>query len=144
MDHERSSVTEEVTVFLQEHPIKHKEDPLAWWQDLSTVFLIFLSWHAATQPYLLLLHYQKECSLLIAGIVVDKRRCALTAKMISALLFLHKNSYLFGLTDEPHARPEPRLLLLAQDSDDIEESDGEDDDNLSLLLREAVETEIQT
>ena len=48
--------------------------------------------------------------------------------------------------DDPHARPEPRLILQAQESgesDDIENFDGDDDD-LPLLSGEAVETEIQT
>ena len=42
------------------------------------------------------------------------------------------------MTDEPHARPEPKLILQSQDSDDIEESD--DDDDLPLLPGKAVDT----
>ena len=55
-------------------------------------------------------------------------------------MFLHKNSHIFGLTDEPHARPVPKLILRSQDSDDIEESDNDDDDDLPLLPGKAVDT----
>ena len=60
----------------------------------------------------------------VAGIVVDKRRCALTADMINALVFLHKNSFLLGLTNEVPVRPQPKLILQAQatgDSDDCDD-----------------------
>ena len=63
----------------------------------------------------------------VAGIVVDKCRCALTANMIIALVFLHKDSSLLSLTDEFPVRPESMLILPAQGAED---SDLDDDDDL--------------
>jgi len=61
----------------------------------------------------------------VAGIVVDKCRCALTADMINALVFLHKNSSLLGMTNEVPVWPQPKLILQAQDTEDSDECDDD-------------------
>ena len=132
-DDGNSSITEEVILFLQERPIKRKEDPFAWWRGnasrfphLAIVARRYLAIPATSTP--------SERVFSVAGIVVDKRRCALTVEMINALVFLHKNSSLFNLTDELPALSEPKLILQAQDTEDIQDSDDvDDDDNLPDL-----------
>lgn len=63
-------------------------------------------------------------------------------------MFLHKNSSFFGLTDELPARSESKLILQAQDNEDIEDSgdidESDDDNDLPLLPGEAIETDMQT
>ena len=71
MDGESNSVTEEVDLFLQEHPIKCKEDPLTWWQGninrfphLAILAHRYLAIPATSTP--------SERVFSVAGIVVDK------------------------------------------------------------------------
>ena len=54
----------------------------------------------------------------MAGIVVDKRRAALTPEMIDALVFLNKNSFMLGLNNE---KPKPDLILETDDEFENEE-----------------------
>ena len=83
-DSETVSTLEEIQMYFQECPIKRKEDPLCWWRGNTSRF-----------PHLAILAQKylaaSEGVFSVAGIVVDKRRCALTAEMINALVFLHKN-----------------------------------------------------
>ena len=79
MDDGNSSITEEVTLFLQERPIKRKEDPFAWWRGnasrfphLAIVVCRYLAIPATSTP--------SERVFSVAGIVVDKCRCALTVR----------------------------------------------------------------
>ncbi len=64
----------------------------------------------------------------VAGIVVDKRRCALTPAMIDALVFLNKNSpLLLDYGQESPARGAPKLMLLPANNA-VSESDLSDDE----------------
>ena len=92
-------VLEEVKLYLQERPIKRRKDPLCWWRvngsripHLEILARKYLAIPATSTP--------SERVFLVAGIVVDKRRSALTAEMIDAPVFLNKNSFLLGLTDQ--------------------------------------------
>ena len=51
----------------------------------------------------------------MAGIVMDKRRAALTPEMIDALVFLNKNSFMLGLNNECPTNPKPDLILEIDD-----------------------------
>jgi len=119
-----SNVTEEVALYLQEHPIKRSEDPFACWHGnasrfphLAVVACCYLAIPATSTP--------SERVFSVAGIVVDKRHCALTADMINALVFLHKNSSLLGLTNEVPVLPQPKLILQAQDTEDSDDCDDD-------------------
>jgi len=84
------SIEDEVKLYFQELPIKRKDDPFCWWRVNDSRF-----------PHLQ--HLAKKCLAIpatstpservfsVAGIVVDKRRAALTPEMIDALVFLNKN-----------------------------------------------------
>ncbi len=123
---DESSVTEEVACYFQERPIKRSEDPFAWWRGNANRFphLAVLARHYLAIPAT---STPSERVFSVAGIVVDKRRCALTAEMIDALVFLHKNRSLLGLTDEVPVQPGPKLILQAPDSNDDDEDEEEDD-----------------
>ena len=70
----------------------------------------------------------------VAGIVVDRKQCALTPEMVDALVFLNKNSYFLGLTEEEPPAPQAELLLLPKEHEMIEISDNEDDvDNVITI-----------
>ena len=127
------SVLEEVKSYFQERPIKRREDPLCWWRvngsrfpHLEILARKYLAIPATSTP--------SERVFSVAGIVVDKRRSALTAEMIDALVFLNKNSFMLGLTDKLPTIPKPDLIL---DIDD--ESDGEEE--LADYCEHAVDVE---
>lgn len=52
-----------------------------------------------------------EREFLIAGIVLDKKRCALTSVVMGALVFLHMNFYFLGLAEEDPSVPQVGSLL---------------------------------
>ena len=111
---------DEVDAYFEERPISCKESPLAWWNShssqfprLSNLANFFLAIPATSKP-----------SERVLGIVVDRKRCALTP---DALVFLNKNSYLSGLTEEEPPAPQAELLLLPKEHEMIEISDNEDD-----------------
>ena len=56
----------------------------------------------------------------VAGIVVDKRRAALTPEMVDALVFLNKNSFMLALSNECPSNPKPDLILEIDESDESE------------------------
>jgi len=69
--------------------VKCKEDPLCWWKmngshfsHLELLARMYLTIPATSTP--------SERVFSVAGIVVDKRRSALTPEMIDALVFLIK------------------------------------------------------
>ena len=130
-DNEGGSIVEEVALYLDERPIKRKEDPIAWWRAnanrfprLAVLARRYLSIPATSTP--------SERVFSVAGIVVDKRRCALSAEMINALVFLHRNWQLLGLSDVGPVKPEPKLILQPQNSAD-DDSDDEDQPDLPQL-----------
>ena len=94
-----SSVAKEVAVYLQKHYLQRSENPFAWWHGnvnrfphLALVACHYLAIPATSTP--------SERVFFVAGMVVDKRRCALSGDMINALVFLHKNSSLLSFTNE--------------------------------------------
>ena len=120
------TVSDEVDAYFEERPISRKEDPFVWWRSNSSRFprlsylaKKFLSIPATSTP--------SERVFSVAGIVVDRKRCALTPDMVNALVFLHKNSYMLGLTEEEPSVPQAELLLLPKDHETIEISDNEVD-----------------
>ena len=124
-EEEDLSVLEEVKLYLQERPIKRREDPLCWWRvngsrfpHLEILARKYLAIPATSTP--------SERVFSVAGIVVDKRRSAFTAEMIDALVFLNKNSFLLGLTDQLPTIPKPDLILEIDN-----ESDGEEEWRIS-------------
>ena len=125
-DDEAVSTLEEIKMYFQERPIKQKEDPLFWWRGnasrfphLAVLAQKYLGTPATSTP--------SERVFSVAGIVVDKRRCALTAEMINALVFLHKNSYLLGMTEETLGPAELELILQPKDRDVEDVSDREEE-----------------
>ena len=125
-DDEAVSTLEEIKMYFQERPIKRKEDPLFWWRGnasrfphLAVLAQKYLGIPATSTP--------SERVFSVAGIVVDKRRCALTAEMINALVFLHKNSHLLGMTEEILGPAEPELILQPKDRDVQDVSEEEDE-----------------
>ena len=76
-DDENTSVGEEVTLFMQERPIKRKEDPLSWWRGNASRFphLAILARRYLAIPAT---STASKRVFSVAGIVMDKRRCALT------------------------------------------------------------------
>ena len=143
-DDENTSVSEEVTLFMQERPIKRKEDPLSWWRGNARHFphLAILARRYLAIPAT---STASERVFSVAGIVVDKRWCALTVEMIDALVFLHKNSHLFSLTSELPVCPKPKLILQTQDNEDMKESDESDDNEMDEdlpLPEDTVETDV--
>ena len=68
----------------------------------------------------------------VAEFVVDKRCCALSAEMINALVFLHSNWQLLGLSDAGTVKPEPKLIQQPQNSAN-DDSDNEDQPDLPQL-----------
>ena len=127
VDQDKSSnVTQEVALYLQEYHIQRSENACAWWHGTVRLF-----------PYLDLVahHYlaipatstPSERVFFVAGMVVDKCRCALSADIINALVFLHKNSSLLSLMNEVPVRPQPKLILQAQDAEDSDDDDDNDD-----------------
>ena len=121
------SISDEVEAYFQERPISHKDDPLCWWKGSSSRFPClsilakkFLAIPATSTP--------SERVFSVAGIVVDRKRCALTPEMVDALVFLHKNSYLLGLSEEEPSVPQAELFLLPKDQEMIEISDDEIED----------------
>ena len=81
-----SSVTEEVALFFQECLTKCHENPFAWWLGNANRFPNFavLAHHYLATPAT---STPSERVFSVAGIVVDKCHCALTADMINALMF---------------------------------------------------------
>ena len=69
----------------------------------------------------------------VAGIVVDKRRSALTPEMIDALVFLNKNSFPLGLTDRCPTIPKPDLILEIDDDECDEVTEQGTDVDLEVL-----------
>ena len=125
-DDEAVSTLEEIKIYFQERPIKQKENPLFWWRGnasrfphLAVLAQKYLGIPATSTP--------SERIFSVAGIVVDKRHCALTAKMINALVFLHKNSHLLGMTEETLGPAEPELILQPKDRDVQDVSDEEEE-----------------
>ena len=124
-DSETVSTLEEIQMYFQERPIKRKEDPLCWWRGNASRFphLAILA-----QKYLGIpaTSTASERVFSVAGIVVDKRRCALTAEMINALVFLHKNCRLLGLINDCNisGHAEPELILQPKD---VQDSSDEED-----------------
>ena len=119
------SISDEVKVYFQEHPIRCKDDPFCWWKGnsnrfsrLSILAKKFLAIPATSTP--------SERVFSAAGIVVDRKRCPLTPEMVDALVFLHKNSYLLGLAEKEPSVPQAELLLLPKDQEMIEISDDEE------------------
>ena len=119
------SISDEVEEYFQERPIRRKDDPFCWWKGnsnrfphLSILAKKFLAIPATSTP--------SERVFSVAGIVVDRKRCALTPEMIDALVFLHKNSYLLGLAEKEPSISQAELLLLPKDQEMIEISDDEE------------------
>ena len=119
------SISDEVKVYFQERPIRRKDNPFCWWKGnsnrfshLSILAKKFLAIPATSTP--------SERVFSVAGIVVDRKRCALTPEMVDALVFLHKNSYLLGLAEKEPSVPQAELLLLPKDQEMIEISDDEE------------------
>ena len=129
LDHDKSnSVTENVALCLREHPIQHCDNPFVWWHGNVSHFphLALVAWHhlgipATSKP--------SERVFFVAGMVVDKHSCALSADMINALVFMLKNSSLLNLMNEVPVRPQPRLIPQAQDAKDSDDDDDDDDDD---------------
>ena len=143
-DDENTSVSEEITLFMQERPIKRKEYPLSWWRGNAIRFphLAILARRYLAIPAT---STASDRVFSVAGIVVDKRWCALTVEMIDALVFLHKNSHLFSLTSELPVCPKPKLILQTQDNEDMKESDESDDNEMDEdlpLPEDTVETDV--
>ena len=69
----------------------------------------------------------------VAGIVVDRRRSALTPEMIDTLMFLNKNSFLLGLTDRCPTIPKPDLILEIDDDECDEVTEQGTDVDLEVL-----------
>ena len=114
------SIQDEVKSYLQERPIKRKDDPLNWWKvngsrfpHLESLAKKYLAIPATSTP--------SERVFSVAGIVVDKRRAALTPEMIDALVFLNKNSFMLGLNKECPTMPKPDLILEIDDESENEE-----------------------
>ena len=114
---DESSVQDEVKLYLQERPIKRKDDPLSWWKvngsqfpHLERLAKRYLAIPATSTP--------SERVFSVAIIVVDKRRAALTPEMIDALVFLNKNSFMLELNNE---KPKPDLILETDDEFENEE-----------------------
>ena len=114
------SIQDEVKSYFQERLIKRKDDPLCWWKvngsrfpHLENLAKKYLAIPATSTP--------SERVFSVAGIVVDKRRVALTPEMIDALVFLNKNSFLLGLNNEYPTKPKPDLILEIDDESDYEE-----------------------
>ena len=57
----------------------------------------------------------------VSGIIVDKRRTALTPEMIDALVFLNKNSFMLELNNECSTKPKPDLILEIDNESEKEE-----------------------
>ena len=117
---DESSIQDEVKSYLQERPIKRKDDPLSWWKvngsrfpHLERLAKRYLAIPATSTP--------SERVFSVAGIVVDKRRAALTPEMIDALVFLNKNSFMLGLNNECPTKPKPDLILETDDESENEE-----------------------
>ena len=124
-----SSVEQEVTRYFQQQPIKRKDDPFVWWHGNASYFphLADLARHYLAIPAT---STPSERVFSVAGIVVDKRRCALTAEMINALVFLHKNSSLLNLTSGTPLRRQPPLILQTQAPVDGDDNDSDSDDEV--------------
>ena len=113
-------------MYFQEKAIKCAEDSMTWWKGnecryphLASLARIYLAIPATSTP--------AERVFSVAGIVVDKRRCSLRPAMIDTLVFLNKNNALLNRSQEPAARPKPKLILLPIDAEDGDESDEDDD-----------------
>ena len=74
-----------------------RDDPFVWWRGNANRYLRLA---ILARKYLAIPATSTPSEFSVAGIVVDKRRCALTPKMINALIFLHKNSFILGITNE--------------------------------------------
>ena len=72
-------------------------------------------------------------------------------EMVDALVFLHRNSYLLGLSEEVPSVPQTELFLLPKDQEMIEISDEEnqeiedgiDDDVIAIEDDDSVDEETQ-
>ncbi|XP_065893497.1 uncharacterized protein [Dysidea avara] len=113
------TIRDEVKSYLQERPIKRMDDPICWWKvngsrfpHLENLARKYLAIPVTSTP--------SERVFSVAGIVVDKRRAALTPEMIDALVFLNKNSFILGLTSECNLKSKPDLILEVNMSDDEE------------------------
>ena len=144
------SIVGEVKAYFQERPISHKDNPFCWWKGSSCRFpcLSILAKKFLAIPAT---STSTERVFSIAGIVVDRKRCALTPEMVDALVFLHKNSYLLGLSEEAPSVPQAELFLLPKDQEMIEISDEEnqeiedriDDDVIAIEDDDSVDKETQ-
>ena len=103
--------------------------PFVWWHGNASYFphLADLARHYLAIPAT---STPSERVFSVAGIVVDKRRCALTAEMINALVFLHKNSSLLNLTSGTPLRRQPPLILQTQAPVDGDDNDSDSDDEV--------------
>lgn len=107
---EAASVLQEVKMYMGEPPAKRSVDPLQWWSlnlerfpRLALLAKKYLCIPATSTP--------SERVFSTAGLVVDKRRSALTPAIIDAIVFLNRNAKLLNLTKEDKACPEPQLIL---------------------------------
>ena len=111
-DTNADSVIAEVTAYLNEKPAKRSIDPLEWWAVHTTRFprLALLAKKYLCVPAT---SVPSERVFSFAGIVVDRRRCQLSHKMIDALIFLHMNASLLKLVDSVELRstPAPKPLF---------------------------------
>lgn len=109
-DDSPDSLASEAASYFAEVPVKRSTDPLDWWRINSSRFprlaplaRRYLCIPATSVP--------SERVFSFAGIVVDKRRCALSWEMIDALIYLHMNGALLKLTTIPAARGLPDMLF---------------------------------
>ena len=136
---EGGSVVAEVDTYLAEWPIKRSNDPLQWWKHNPERFPRLAN-VARRHLCISSTSTSSERVFSLAGIVVDKHRCALTAEMVDAIVFLHMNTTLLGL-EEPHdslpSKPvKPGSLILQQADESNDESDTDSAPALPELSNE--------
>ena len=91
-EEDKSSISEEVVNYFKERPIKRTDDPFKWWRSngpryprLAVLARRYLSIPATST--------KSERVYSVAGIVVDKRRCALTPEMINTLVIFAEKQF---------------------------------------------------
>ncbi|XP_065187650.1 E3 SUMO-protein ligase ZBED1-like [Sycon ciliatum] len=111
------SIEAEVAAYLAEKPVKRSVDPLLWW---STNAARFPRLAPLARKYLCIpaTSVASERVFSFAGQIVDKRRSKLSAEMIDAQVFLHKNAHIIDVRVPAPPKPAMPLVLAAVEDDD--------------------------
>ena len=117
---EGESVVAEVLTYLQERPVSRVSDPLTWWAANASRFPRLAN---IAKRYLCIpaTSVSSERVFSFSGRIADKRRSRLSAPMIDAIVFLHKNAFLLKLSENPLPRPEVPLTLAIDDAAECED-----------------------